>query len=100
MRILHLNLKKQWFDAIKSGQKTEEYRLRNDYWKNRLIEKSNGDLVPEFDRVCIKCGYPAKSDLNRIMVFECKGIIEQCISHPEFGYGVQVYAIKLGDRIQ
>jgi hypothetical protein len=28
MRILHLTLKKKWFDMIASGEKREEYRLR------------------------------------------------------------------------
>lgn len=34
--MLTFNLKKQWFDKIKSGEKTHEYREVKPYWTNRL----------------------------------------------------------------
>ncbi len=37
--ILHLNLKKKWFDMIFSGEKPEEYREIKKHWINILIEK-------------------------------------------------------------
>lgn len=37
-KILHLTLKKKWFDMILSGEKKEEYRDINNYWMPRLIE--------------------------------------------------------------
>lgn len=36
MKTLHLNLKKQWFDMIASGEKKEEYREIKPYWENRF----------------------------------------------------------------
>jgi hypothetical protein len=36
MDILHLTLKKKWFDMILSGEKKEEYREIKPYWINRL----------------------------------------------------------------
>ena len=33
---LHLNLKGEYFHAIRAGKKVEEYRLYNDYWRKRL----------------------------------------------------------------
>lgn len=36
-RILHLTLKKKWFDMIASGEKKEEYRELKPYWFKRLI---------------------------------------------------------------
>lgn len=36
LRILHLNLHREYFEAIASGRKREEYRARTDYWKKRL----------------------------------------------------------------
>jgi hypothetical protein len=36
MKTLHLNLKRKWFDMIKSGVKKEEYRELSDYWKVRM----------------------------------------------------------------
>ncbi|WP_256715418.1 hypothetical protein [Salmonella enterica] len=35
-RILHLPVKKIYFDQIKSGEKPDEYRLVTDYWIKRL----------------------------------------------------------------
>lgn len=37
MTILQLTLKKKWFDMIRSGAKTEEYREIKDYWDRRLL---------------------------------------------------------------
>lgn len=34
---LHLTLKKKWFDMIRSGDKTEEYREIKSYWAARLF---------------------------------------------------------------
>lgn len=35
-KILHLTLKKKWFDMIRSGEKKEEYREIKAYWSNRF----------------------------------------------------------------
>ena len=35
--VLTFNVKKQWFDKIKSGEKTHEYREVKDFWTIRLI---------------------------------------------------------------
>ena len=37
MKVLHLNLKREWFDKIASGEKTIEYRELKDYWITRLM---------------------------------------------------------------
>jgi hypothetical protein len=36
MELLHLTLKKKWFDMIVSGEKKEEYREIKPYWIKRL----------------------------------------------------------------
>ena len=36
MNILHLTLKKKWFDMILSGEKKEEYREYKPYWISRF----------------------------------------------------------------
>lgn len=36
-RILYLPLKKEWYEMIESGVKTEEYREIKPYWCNRLL---------------------------------------------------------------
>ena len=35
--MLTFNLKKEWFDKIKSGEKTHEYREAKQYWTKRLF---------------------------------------------------------------
>lgn len=42
-KILHLNLKKKWFDMIVSGEKKEEYREITGYWVQRLLLDMNGN---------------------------------------------------------
>lgn len=64
---LHLNLKKQWFDMILSGEKKEEYRDITDYWRNRIIEHSESENIEgyfnflhhgkSFDTVTFSNGY-------------------------------------------
>ena len=41
MKILHLTLKKKWFDMILSGEKTEEYRELKPHWMDRLTHFDN-----------------------------------------------------------
>ena len=38
--VLKLTVKKEWFDLIKSGEKTEEYREIKPYWVERLTQIS------------------------------------------------------------
>lgn len=37
MKTLHLNLKKKWFDMIRTGEKPEEYREITPYYVSRLF---------------------------------------------------------------
>jgi len=58
MKILHLTLKKKWFDMILSGEKKEEYREPKQYWISRLFDE--GLLFydhKEFDIIRFKNGY-------------------------------------------
>ena len=64
MRILHLTLKRKWFDLIASGKKTEEYRSDKRYWISRLAGQ-------EFDEVHFRNGYHSDSPFMRV---ECKGV--------------------------
>lgn len=58
--MLIFNLKKEWFEKIKSGEKTHEYREVNPYWTKRI----GCDLFK--DRVIKFClGYPKRDDKNR-----------------------------------
>jgi hypothetical protein len=55
MKILHLTLKKKWFDLIASGEKTEEFREYKPYWKSRLVDSCG--YGRNFDIVRFKNGY-------------------------------------------
>ena len=86
---LTLNLKKEYFEAIKNGTKIEEYRLYNNYWNKRLDGKT-------FDNIIIKMGYPKNTDLDKILVFPWNGYIIKNIKHKHFGNKtVKVYAIQI-----
>lgn len=86
MRILHLVLKRCWYDMIERGEKTEEYREIKPYWTKR---------IGVYDAVVFHRGYT-----NRIMMFECRGI---GIGKGRKEWGApddDVYKIKLGKRIK
>lgn len=42
---LDLVLTHKWFDLIKSGQKTIEYRRKTPYWERRLKGFKSGDTI-------------------------------------------------------
>ena len=44
MKTLHLNLYREYFDAILKGEKTTEYRDVTPYWSKRLEFKGIGIL--------------------------------------------------------
>jgi len=75
---LHLNLKAEYFDAIASGQKVEEYRLATSYWRSRLAGKS-------FDGILLKKGYPPRGDASRVLERPWVGVSLKTIEHPHFG---------------
>lgn len=54
--MLILNLKKEWFEKIKAGEKTHEYREVKQYWEDRLLFVSPGDLL------ILRCGYCKAGD--------------------------------------
>lgn len=39
MKVLHLTLKRKWYDMVLSGEKKEEYREVKDYWVSRLVNE-------------------------------------------------------------
>lgn len=88
MADLHLNLKREYFEAIKAGTKEFEFRLASK-WSMRLSNKS-------FDRVLIKLGYPKAGDAERIVERPWRGFEQMTITHPLFGSDpVDVLAIRV-----
>ena len=69
-RVLFLNLKKEWFDLIKSGEKKEEYRDAKQYYKDRFISKFSDEFV-KYDYVCFRNGYATNAPE---IWLKCEGI--------------------------
>ena len=91
MTDLILPLKAEYFNAIKAGTKTEEFRLRTMYWTRRLHGRT-------FDRVVLMLGYPSRDDETRRLVVPWRGMRETTITHPHFGSEpVEVFAIQVGE---
>jgi hypothetical protein len=103
--ILHLNVKKQWFDMIKSGEKKEEYRDNKFYWQRQFFKVNDKYLIrtrhaiygPRGVIICFSNGY-AK---NRPQVFvQCKGL-RVGIGKKEWGAsGDKQFILSLGEIIK
>lgn len=84
---LHLHVKTEYFNAVKSGEKTFEFRLLNKYWSDRLINKS-------YDRIVYYNAYKPGTE-NR-MEFPWRGFHLVEIAHKHFGdQKVKCFAIGL-----
>lgn len=87
MRTLHL--KGTYFDQIKSGEKTSEYREVTPHWEKRLQGR-------EYDQIVSTRGYPKKDDPERTLVRPWRGCKRTWINHPHFGpQDVEVFAIPV-----
>ena len=79
MKTLCLPLKKEWYEMIESGVKTEEYREIKPYWVTRLAhcyKWCSLNVVNYLDR-CIKCSN--NENFNKI-----SGIVYQHIGQSIF----------------
>lgn len=93
MATLQLAVKGEYFDAMKRGEKTEEYRLVNAYWIKRLMV---GLKPREYDRLVITRGYPKRDDMSKRIDVPYAGYEVKTITHPHFGdKPVNVFAIKV-----
>lgn len=90
MRILTLRLRKKWWHQIKAGEKICEMRLATDRWRKRLSGHS-------YDEVHLWLGYPKKTETDKRLICEWKGIALEIVLHEEFGpKPVEVFVISLG----
>ena len=94
-KILHLTLKKKWFDMIASGEKKEEYRECKPYWYARLCCGFPTLYSPkDYDFILFKNGYGKNAPTMKV---ECLGI-SRGEAKPEWSDNWEgtVYIIKLG----
>lgn len=116
MKVLHLTLKKKWFDMIASGEKKEEYREIKPYWVSRLVEEINpvdektdesfdwrgtGEWEAQsftfYDLVTFSNGYSTTSPKASFLISD----ITTGFGKSEWGAepDKKYFVIKLGDRI-
>lgn len=94
-RILHLTLKREWFDQIAAGEKTVEQRARTPYWRARLMTWCADHLSTypfyqyqrTFDEVHFRNGYRQDSPFMRV---EWRGLRS----------GIGCYEILLGKVLE
>lgn len=118
MKILHLTIKKKWFDMIllqltkPEEAKYEEYREVKKYWVNRLADYYIGNIGGDFmdkhnvisykfkkiDAIKFVNGYASNAPS---FIIECKGI-DIGEAKPEWSDNWQgdVFRIKLGNIIE
>lgn len=87
-KVLYLPLKKEWYEMIESGVKTEEYREGKMYWCKRLTGKG-------YTHIRFSYGYT-----KRTMTYELERIT---IGKGRKEWGApdnDVFIIKLGERIE
>lgn len=83
MKILHLTLKKHWFDEILSGRKKVEYREIKPFWEVRLVGK-------KYDVIQFRNGYESDSPTMQV---EYLGLFRAICGETE------LYALRLGKLI-
>lgn len=76
--MLTFNLKKEWFEKIKNGEKTHEYREVKEYWFKRLFLYSKllgvQTALPLHNKCVFLCGYPNKNDNSKRLNAKIKSI--------------------------
>lgn len=89
MANLQLAVNGEYFDQMKSGEKTEEYRLVTTFWSKRILAR-------KYDRLIITRGYPKRDDMSKRIDIPYQGYEVKVITHPHFGdKPVKVFAIKV-----
>lgn len=102
--ILHCVLKKEWFDKIKSGEKTHEYREVKPSWESRILEKEGRELwghkirCAKVNKVRFSLGMTKAPD--KVMLFEILGIFVVDGLETDLKIDKKVFDIALGRRLQ
>lgn len=89
-KILHLHVKREYFEAIASGEKKEEYRAY-EKWAKRIVNI-------DYDYVQIYLGYPKKGDWSRAIRFRFNGYRKKTLNSKIYGGNVKVLAIDLSRK--
>ena len=109
--MLTFNLKKQWLDKIKSGEKTHEYRECKPYWQKCIIAQQGlfhhlnnncfatvtkeGIFTNNLNLDCeFACGYPKRDDKDKWLKAKIKKISIINGKHTDLAIDKAVYDIE------
>lgn len=89
LKPLVLHVYTRYFDEIKAGTKTEEYRQKTPKMRRALVGRTYSGII-----ICK--GYPRLDDPERTIRFPWKGYREMTVSNTILGKGpIEVFAIRL-----
>lgn len=104
--ILHLGLKRPWYNRIDSGEKCVEFREAKQYWISRIenwVDRMMAGKIPVLE---FQCGYSRFSPRMWFIAGNGKDIILQrlCesdpIQHPDLGeFPKDRYCLFIGERV-
>ena len=97
MKTLHCVLKKEWFEKIKSGVKTHEYREVKYFWQKRIFIHPRS-TTPKFDKVRFTLGMTSEKD--KTMLFKIKSVTACVGTETDLKTDKWVYDIELGERLE
>lgn len=107
--VLKLVLTDHWFEEIKSGRKTHEYRICNAYWRSRVYHtprKFTETMKPTKDHVlkmpedyCIEFQKAYRKNAEKIL-FKVKGVTIHNGKDTDLKIDDYVFDFELGERIR
>ena len=105
--VLHLGLRRHWYDMIDNGTKCIEFREAKPYWKSRIdnwLEKFHVGKIPVLE---FQCGYSRFSPRMTFIAGDGKGTFydyrldDTPIEHKELGeFPKNRYVLFIGERCE
>lgn len=104
---VHFVVKKEWFEKLKSGEKTHEYREYKPFWNRKLLYKCVGKYLPLPKKYAV-FSLGMTKDPNKILIFEIESITltradktDLIKLNPELkNTCILAHDIKLGKRVR
>lgn len=96
-KILHLTLKRKWFDLIASGKKREEYREIKNYWAARFlnVKRNEGLEASEWEEVICDLNNPTRRHNSVSQLLDYFGVYLKSFDVVEFKNGYSNSAPKM-----
>lgn len=101
--VLHLVLKRRWYDMIESGEKREEYRDARQYWVRRIHNWHDRPITrPGVKVIAFSRGYREADMFFTAHVWpRCTIVVKREYPHPEWGEPeTPHYVLALDERVE